>query len=117
MGSLWKRGFALVGILVLVGFLRLRVWDAEWGNVVGVEVGVGSGSGLDDVLREDTISDPLSLLSFSSSFLIVVGEASLFACDCAGLRRGDLNGLESVEAALSTRRRFPVRLTEVIVKK
>lgn len=102
---------------MLVGFLRLRVWDAGWGDVVGVEVGVGSGSGLDDALRSDAASDSLPLLSFSSSFLIVAEGASLLACDCTGLRRGDLNGLESVEAALSTRRRFPVRLTEAIVKK
>lgn len=84
---------------------------------------VGCGEVVDDVgvvclsffssvaFRRDRVSDePLLDSSSSSSFLGVV-----VALVCIGLRRGDLNGLESVEAAFSARRRFPAKLTEAIL--
>ena len=56
------------------------------------------------------VSTESLLPSSPSSFLGVV-----VALLCIGLRRGDLNGLESVEAAFSARRRFPAKLTEAIL--
>lgn len=100
----------IVFVLVVVVF-RLRVWEVGLGVVVGVVVLEGRGvevrpgvfvSSLSViVLRGDAVADDLS-----SAFW-------LFAC--AGRRRGDLNGLVSVDVAFSRRRRFPDILTEVMV--
>lgn len=90
----------LVGVIVLVVVVfRLRVWEVGLEVAVGVEVrpGVFISSFSVIVLRGIAAVDDLS-----SPFW-------LFAC--TGRRRGDLNGLVSVDVAFSRRRRFPDMLT------
>jgi len=111
-------GLFLVGVMVLIPVVvvfRLRVWKVGPGVVVGIVVvlvgrGVEVAAGVFDspfsvvVLCGDVVADDLS-----STFWLFVSDA------CTGRRRGDLNGLVSVDVAFSRRRRFADILTEAIV--
>lgn len=75
------------------------------GRGVEVRPGVFGSSFSLVALRGAAVADD----SLSSAFSFFVSDA------CTDLRRGDLNGLESVDVACSRRRRFPAELREVIV--
>lgn len=103
--------FFLVGVVDVSIVFLLPVWEVVRRGEVVEDVGVVCFSFFSSVvLRRDRVSDEPLLSSSPFSFLGVV--VALF---WTGLRRGDLNGLESVEAAFSARRRFPAKLTEAIL--
>jgi hypothetical protein len=119
MGSEEERG---VGVCLWIGVdvfaVGFGVW---WLNGLETAVVRGSGSGrlgrYGDCGSGSLVFSLFRVSELSSSvvvFLVVVGGTPSASCFSPGARRGDLNGLESVDAALSRRRRLTEGVSSAI---